>query len=241
MPPDADTAPEITGGQVLLEELAGFFSRAGHDLLGPLNQSAALLALFIKRHRNESESEANVLLEHLGNAASRMDTVVAGVQRYLNMASRPLEIRENDPGVALCAALAALDTAVKASGATITADPLPAIDCDGDRIGAAFEILIDNAIKFRRPAEPPRIHVSADHQRDEILIAVADNGIGIDPKNLDDATLPFRRLNGREYPGAGLGLATVKLIARLHGGGLRIVSEPGTGTTVTIALPARQN
>jgi light-regulated signal transduction histidine kinase (bacteriophytochrome) len=204
-----------------------------------LNQAASLLALFVRRHRIEPDAEAALLLEHLGNAAARMDTALAGVQGYLNLASRPLQCRTVSLHSPLSAALAVLDPAVKASSATITADPLPAIDCDGPSIAAAFEILIDNGIKFRRAAEAPRIHVSAERQGGEILIAVADNGIGIDPKYCADALQPFRRLNGRDYPGAGMGLPKAKLIARLHGGGLRIEPAPEAGTRVNIALPER--
>jgi light-regulated signal transduction histidine kinase (bacteriophytochrome) len=232
-------AGDAARGRVLTEELADLASRAGHDLLGPLNQSAALLGLFVKCHGKELDGEAAALIEHLGNAALRMDTTLAGIKGYLNMASRPLECRTLSLHSALAAALAALDPAVRASGATITADALPSIDCDGAKIAAIFEILIDNAIKFRRVAEAPRIYVSAGRRDGAILIAVADNGMGIDPKYCEDVLLPFRRLNGREYPGAGLGLATAKLIARLHGGSLRIDPTPEAGATVTITLPER--
>jgi light-regulated signal transduction histidine kinase (bacteriophytochrome) len=233
-------AGDAARGRVLTEELADLASRAGHDLVGPLNQAAALLALFVKRHGSDRDGEAATLIEHLGNAALRMDTTLAGIKGYLNMAGKPLERRTVSLHSALSAALAALDPAVKASGAKITAEPLPSIDCDGDKMAAIFEILIDNAIKFRRVAEAPRIYVSAGRRDGAILIAVADNGMGIDPKYCEDVLLPFRRLNGREYPGAGLGLATAKLIARLHGGSLRIDPAPGAGATVTIMLPEQR-
>lgn len=237
---DADQeAGESADGRVLAEELAEFASRASHDLLGPLNQAASLLALFVRRYRGQLDSEADVLMEHLSNAAVKMDTVAAGIRRYLNMAGRPLEVRRVDLNAALAAALAVLDPAVKSSGAAITADPLPPVDGDNDRIAALFEILIGNAVRFRRPAETPRIHVSASRRGSDILIAVADNGIGIDPKHCQEVLLPFRRLNGREYPGAGLGLATASLIVRLHGGGLRIDSALEAGATVTVTFPGR--
>lgn len=241
MAPRADARPTADGvaSRVLTEELAAFSRLAGHDMLGPLNQAASLLALFVGRYRNDLDSDADVLLGHLGTAAARMGTVVAGVRRYLEVASRPLEFRAVDLRVPLSSALGVLDSAIRACGAIISADPLPEADCDGDAIALAFEILIDNAIKFRRTADAPRIDVSAGREGNDIVVAVADNGIGFDPKHREEVALPFRRLNGREYPGAGLGLATAKLIARLHGGGLRIDSAPDAGTTVAIALPGR--
>jgi light-regulated signal transduction histidine kinase (bacteriophytochrome) len=224
--------------KVLQEELIGFSSRAGHDLLGPLNQAASLLALFVKRYRNELDAGADVLLDHLLNAAAKMDTVTEGVRRYLSVAGRPIDYATVDLSTALSSALAVLEPVVKSSGATVTADVLPIVECGSAQMTAAFEILIDNAIKFRRPEEAPRVRVSAVSEEGEVRLAVTDNGIGIDPRYWQ-VMLPFRRLNGREYPGAGLGLATARLIARLHGGGLRVESTPGAGTTVTIMLPGR--
>jgi light-regulated signal transduction histidine kinase (bacteriophytochrome) len=230
---------ESATAKVLQEELIGFSSRAGHDLLGPLNQAASLLALLVKRYRNELDAGADVILDHLVNAAAKMETVTEGVRRYLNLAGRPIEYGAVDLSTALSSALAVLEPVVKSSGATVTADALPIVECGSAQMIATFEILIDNAIKFRRPEEAPRVHVSAVPDGACVRLAVTDNGIGIDPKYWQEVVLPFRRLNGREYPGAGLGLATARLIARLHGGGLEVESTPGAGTTVTVRLPGR--
>ena len=63
----------------------------------------------------------------MGNAAEKMDSLVAGIGKYLQTASRPLEVRAVDLRLTLSSALAVLDPAVKASGAAITAGPLPSM------------------------------------------------------------------------------------------------------------------
>ena len=102
-----------------------------------------------------------------------------------------------------------------------------------------FEVLIGNSIKFRKPDAPPCIQVSARRAHAVWRIAIADNGIGIDPEYNEAVFLPFRRLNGGAYPGTGLGLAMAKLIVEMHGGNIRIGSDPDCGgTCVHFTAPA---
>ncbi len=73
-----------------------------------------------------------------------------------------------------------------------------------------------------------------------VVLAVADNGIGISEHDLAKLGNPFVQADtsyDRSYEGAGLGLSVVKGLARLHGGKLEIASKLGQGTTATISLP----
>jgi cell cycle sensor histidine kinase DivJ len=73
-----------------------------------------------------------------------------------------------------------------------------------------------------------------------LVLAVADNGIGISEHDLPKLGNPFVQADtfyDRSYEGAGLGLSVVKGLARLHGGRLEIASKLGHGTTATITLP----
>jgi light-regulated signal transduction histidine kinase (bacteriophytochrome) len=95
---------------------------------------------------------------------------------------------------------------------------------------------VSNAVKFRG-TEPPRIHVEAQSSGKEWVFSVKDNGIGIEPRFFDRIFIIFQRLHGKaEFPGTGIGLATVHRIARRHGGSLEVESTPGVGTIVTMML-----
>ncbi len=73
-------------------------------------------------------------------------------------------------------------------------------------------------------------------------ITVEDNGIGFDQKNGDRIFKPFERLHGRSaYEGTGIGLAICKKIVDLHGGSIRVRSEPEHGSKFTVILPEKQN
>jgi light-regulated signal transduction histidine kinase (bacteriophytochrome) len=212
--------------QALLSGLTSLSARAGHDLLGSLNQARTLLALFINRYRNQLDADADRLLEHMQSASTRMEGVVAGIRKFMEIAGRPPRFETVDLNTTLASSLGLLQKPIAECGAVIAADPLPVVSADAVHMLTMFEILIGNAMKFRRPDAPPYIQVSFRQAGDFPCVAIADNGIGIDPEYRDLVFLPFRRLNGAEYPGAGLGLATAKLITEMHGGNIRIDKAP---------------
>ncbi|MFM9958267.1 MAG: HDOD domain-containing protein [Phycisphaerales bacterium] len=106
---------------------------------------------------------------------------------------------------------------------------------DPGQVSQALVELITNAIESE-PRSVIELKIAVDGNFDHLLVAVRDDGKGISPDDLPHIADPFfsARPAGRS---AGLGLAKVKQFARLHGGDLSIVSEPGHGTTATIALP----
>ena len=92
--------------------------------------------------------------------------------------------------------------------------------------------LVSNAIKFRRPDDPLRVHVGARRTGGFWEFSVTDNGIGIEAEYFDRIFVIFQRLHAKEtYPGTGIGLAIVKRIIDRHGGAIRVESRPGEGST----------
>jgi light-regulated signal transduction histidine kinase (bacteriophytochrome) len=235
---------EVAVATALLSGLNDLSSRARHDLVGPLSQAASLLALFLKRHANSPDPQAATLLEFLQSSSNRIENVLAGFRRYLEMASKPPNFEAVDLNVSLASSLALLEREIAESGAVIALGQLPVVLADSAQMVAIFEVLIGNAIKFRQPDAPPRIQVSllreSAREGDLRSISIADNGIGIDPGYGESVFLPFKRLNGAQYPGAGLGLAVARLIVEMHGGRIWISPErkkhPG-GTDVQFTLP----
>jgi signal transduction histidine kinase len=210
---------DAIAAQALLTSLTELSARAAHDLLGPIHQAGALLALLIKRYKGQLDPEADKLLEFLHSASDRVEVVTAGIRKYLEIASRPPSFGPVDLNASLASALELLAKPIQESGAVIQADSLGVLTADAAHMVTIFDTLIGNSIKFRTPDTPPRIRVSLGKAGE---ITIADNGIGIDPEYSEAVFLPFRRLNGREFAGAGLGLATAKLICELHGGNIGI-------------------
>jgi signal transduction histidine kinase len=98
--------------------------------------------------------------------------------------------------------------------------------------------LLSNAVKFT--AEGGRVTIGAQRLADTVEISVADTGIGIAQSDQEEVFKAFRQLDSataREQHGTGLGLALTKRFIELHGGQIRIASEPGMGSVFTLVLP----
>ena len=103
-----------------------------------------------------------------------------------------------------------------------------------------FQNLIGNAIKYRRPGQPPRVHISADLHGPEWTISIQDNGIGFEPENASAVFAPFKRLHtAEEYPGTGVGLSICRRIVEAQGGRIWAESELGKGATFFFTLPVQ--
>jgi PAS domain S-box-containing protein len=117
---------------------------------------------------------------------------------------------------------------------------MPSLLVDPRRLAQALGNLLANALKFTPPGGSVRLFGCIGAQGDGLL-TVEDSGIGMAPEMVAAAMESFRQVDGslaRRFEGAGLGLSISKALAELHGGTLRIQSEVGEGTAVTIALPA---
>jgi PAS domain S-box-containing protein len=109
---------------------------------------------------------------------------------------------------------------------------------DGQRIRQVADNLISNAIKYNVPGG--QVTVSLRQGDGSVELHVADTGIGISVEDQDRLFARFFRASAarsRVAPGSGLGLSIVRDIARAHGGDCTVASEPGGGTTFTVAVP----
>ncbi|WP_231848959.1 sensor histidine kinase [Paramagnetospirillum magneticum] len=100
--------------------------------------------------------------------------------------------------------------------------------------------LLSNAVKFT-PAGGS-VSLEARHEGTDLVLIVADTGIGMDEESLEKALQPFVQVESslsRRYAGTGLGLPLAKSFSELHGGSLDLVSRPGEGTTVTVRIPRK--
>jgi len=99
--------------------------------------------------------------------------------------------------------------------------------------------LLSNAIGFSPKGET--VTLAADRRPDAVVFIVTDRGPGIPPEIRDRVFDPFETSShGSRHRGAGLGLSLVRSFVELHGGGVRIDSAPGRGTTVTCTFPLEQ-
>lgn len=113
------------------------------------------------------------------------------------------------------------------------------IETDPVKVRQMIVNLLSNAVKF---TDSGRIILSGDQKADQLIIAVEDSGIGIDPEHFERIFEPFWQVEQkatRRAGGTGLGLTVTRRLALLLGGDVSVTSSPGEGATFTICLPVR--
>jgi signal transduction histidine kinase/putative methionine-R-sulfoxide reductase with GAF domain len=114
----------------------------------------------------------------------------------------------------------------------------PIVDADPRRIEQALRNLLDNAVKYS--PEGGLVVVRGQAAHDEVIISVADEGVGIAPEHLNRLFEKFFRVKsplGYQVRGSGLGLPVSRTIIESHGGRIWAESELGKGTTIYFSLP----
>lgn len=223
---------------------ADFVANASHELKTPI---AGLLG-FIETLRGPARDDAAARERFLGIMAEQADRMRRLVDDLL-MLSR-IEQHEHarpDAAVDLGRVLAGVQDLLqfKASSRKVAvelviAPTLPPAVGDYDELTIVFQNLIDNAIKYAKPATTVRVVAQAVAE-DRVSVAVADEGDGIPAAHLPRLTERFYRVDNarsRQLGGTGLGLAIVKHVVNRHRGRLDIQSTPGKGSVFTVTLPA---
>ncbi len=212
-------------------ELEQFASVASHDLQEPLRAVAGCLQILGKTYKGKLGKDADELIGHAVDGASRMRTLINNLLSLSRVSSSPVTLEPVDLTEAFDQVLRNLEIAIKETGAVITHEPLPIITGQKTQLIQLFQNLLSNAIKFSSH-RTPNIHVSVSRTNDinRWQICVCDNGIGFEKEYSDKIFQPFKRLHGGgEYPGTGIGLAICKTIVEKHGGTIWAESEPGKG------------
>jgi PAS domain S-box-containing protein len=222
-------------------DLQQFAYTASHDLQEPIMVVAGFVKLLAKRYKGKLDEKADEFIEHAIDGTERMQVLIKDLLDYSRVGSTGKSFTPTDCLSALDKAVFNLQIAIKESGAVITHDDLPTVMADSSQLARLFQNLISNAIKFHGK-EAPKIHISAEQKDDEWIFSFKDNGIGIEPKFLDQIFVMFHRLHTKkEYPGTGIGLSICKKIIERHGGRIWVESEPGKGATFFFVIPSIGN
>jgi signal transduction histidine kinase len=177
--------------------------------------------------------EEAMLLNRLVDDLQELALAEAG---QLRMVSQPVHLRD-----LVTRAVHLLEPQFKGKGLEVEVclpPDLPLIDADAERVGQVLRNLLKNAVT-NTPAGG-QIRVAASTVNCMVEVSVEDTGVGIAPEHLPFVFERFYRADksrNRLTGGAGLGLAIVKQLVEAQGGNVRIASQVGKGTTVTLTTP----
>jgi signal transduction histidine kinase len=219
-----------------LQRREDILSIVAHDLRNPLSTISMSVALL----RQDAPPRDTPQLDRIGRAMHRMSRLVGDLldasaldQGRLRVALRP----ELAGGIAREAA-DAVALAAKALRSRIEHDlpePDVRIHADRDRLIQVLSALLGNALKFSPEGSTVRLGLARDAET--AVFAVADPGPGIDPAQLSRVFARHYKVNPASRDGTGLGLFIARGIVEAHRGTMRIESEPGRGTRVSVAIP----
>jgi two-component system sensor histidine kinase ChiS len=210
-----------------------------HDLRTPLRAICGFSEILAERHSGEMDDEGRHYLDNVVQAGERMQLLIDDLLAYSRLGRSRVQLKPVDLRDVLAPIVAELAPRVREAGATIDiVDDMPVVKGDATLLSTVFTNLLDNALTYRRRDVPARITVTSRPEGETVIIAVADNGIGMPSDSFDKIFQAFQRLHGQdEYPGTGIGLATVRKSVQLLKGSVWVESEVGKGSTFFVRLP----
>jgi len=217
-------------------ELETFCYSVSHDLRSPLRAIDGFSQALLEDADLLLDTPSRRHLDRIRAAAARMGDLIDALLELSRVARQPLE-RRNVNLSALAGSVAdELRRGEPHRKVVFAIDPDVAAEGDGRLLRLVLQNLFGNAWKFTASRTPGTIAFGAE-RNGEVVYFVRDDGVGFDMRYADQLFLPFHRLHGAtEFPGTGIGLATVARIVQRHGGRIWAKGAVGEGATFYFTL-----
>jgi len=220
-----------------------FVTLVSHQLRSPLASVKQYFGVILEGFVGEVASKQKEMIERAGKY---VDDLLQLIDDWLDMSRIEAgNITEKFEAVALAPILSEtlelLQPLAETKRITLELnlrDDLPAIEGDEDTLKQAFTNLVSNGINYNR--EGGTVIVSVREEVNDLVVEISDTGIGISEDDLHfvfDEFFSVRSEETRGISGSGLGLPIAKRIIEAHNGLIKIASELGKGTTLSILLP----
>jgi two-component system, OmpR family, phosphate regulon sensor histidine kinase PhoR len=234
---------DITDLERLERVRRDFVANVSHELRTPLTAISGYAETLLEGALEDEENNRK-FVEIIKSHASRLGNIASDLLVLSELESErpPAESKPISVRAAVDTALKVIEPAAQLRGVTITRGELVEAEvvAERGRLEQALVNLLDNAVKFNRPAGEVRVEVRME-SGDNVRIVVADTGIGIPSTDLSRVFERFYRVDkarSREMGGTGLGLSIVKHVIERMNGTVSVESQFGKGSTFTILLPA---
>jgi signal transduction histidine kinase len=217
-----------------------FISSVSHELRTPLTSIRGYIEGLLEGEAGELNEEQREFAEIAYRNAGRLETLIGDLLLLSRLESGRvvLNCQRLDLTGLLTQLTEDLAPQIKAKPLQMTQAVADGLWVDGDRprLQQIFANLLSNAVKFTPPHRG--FSVRAYQREGEVVVEVADEGVGISADELSQiAQRFFRATSAAETEGSGLGLSITKELVELHGGRLVIESEEGAGSSFTVVLP----
>jgi light-regulated signal transduction histidine kinase (bacteriophytochrome) len=221
------------------KELEAFSYSVSHDLRAPLRSIDGFSQALLEDYADRLDARGQDYLRRVRAAAQRMAELIDDLLQ-LSRVGRS-ELRRDRVDLAQLARSVLAELQSHEPERTVEAriqDRLP-VEVDARLMKIVLDNLLGNAWKFTSHTQSPMIELGVDELATGPAYFIRDNGVGFDMKYADKLFGVFQRLHKQEeFPGTGIGLATVQRIVDRHGGRVWAESEPGAGAKFSFTLNA---
>ncbi|MCI5082327.1 MAG: PAS domain S-box protein [Saprospiraceae bacterium] len=219
-------------------QLENFAYIASHDLREPVRTMRSFAQLLDQKYRDKLDESASKYIRFIIESADHMNRLIQDLLTYSRIDTEEHEITDVDLSSTIEFVLRGLKELINEKQAVISVpENLPVVEANKTKMEQLFQNLINNAIKFHKQGQSPKIEVMWKELEAHWEFRIKDDGIGISPEFFDKIFVLFKKLHRRgEYQGTGLGLAICKKIIEQHHGRIQVESMPDLGTTFIFTI-----
>jgi signal transduction histidine kinase/CheY-like chemotaxis protein len=223
--------------QAVNQELEAFSSAVSHDLRAPLRMMNAELDL-AREHSGVLPTES---ITRLRESTTQMGELIDDLLRLSHITRTELQLERSDLSAIATRIMTRLRNAEPRREAEVRIEPGLIAQADPGLMSVVLENLLSNAWKYSCKRESTRVELdSYCDQTGRRVYRVQDNGAGFNPNHAERLFKPFSRLHdARQFPGVGIGLATVQRIIQRHGGEIWATSDGRSGAQFMFTLSAQ--
>jgi signal transduction histidine kinase len=147
------------------EDLKHFAIIASHDLQAPLRSISGFADLLVRWYKGRLDTDADEFLSYILAGAEAMRSLISELLAYARAAAHDRDVQSVPSSEVLHDVVANLTTVIEESHASIESETLPIVNFDASQLTQVFQNLLDNAIKYRKPDHPLRVHQGVPHGR----------------------------------------------------------------------------
>ncbi|MEY2932791.1 MAG: hypothetical protein RL033_3540, partial [Pseudomonadota bacterium] len=245
-----DVATELAETRALLlhdlqlknRELESFSYSVSHDLRSPLRSIAGFSKILLDEHARQLDAEGRRHLERICAATVHMGSLIDGLLALSHVGRSELKLGRVDLSREASVVAAELTRSDPEWTGAIVIQPDLEVWADARLMRVVLDNLLGNAWKFTSHTHAPHIQLGAETRDGECVYYVRDNGAGFDMQYAHNLFCPFRRLHRQsDFPGTGVGLATVQRVVQRHGGRVWADSREGQGAAFFFTLAAHES
>ncbi len=220
-------------------ELEAFSYSVSHDLRGPVDAINGFTYVLQKEYAGKFDNKERELVEHIKSSGRRMMQLIDDLLNLSRVSSRAMQRESVDLSAMARSIAEELRHSEPKRDVEFVINDVDPVEGDPRLLTIVMENLLRNSWKYTSLHPKARIEFGSKERDGKTIYYVRDDGAGFDPRAAERLFQPFQRLHpAAEFPGNGVGLATVQRIVRRHGGDIWAEGQVEKGATFCFSLEA---